>query len=68
MADEAYRQNESAIDMDACARPLADALSDARERGRARRMSLPAMRPADRDSGEHPRTAAAEGQAVNVEA
>ncbi len=68
MADEGYRQNEGAIDMDACARPLVDALSGARERRSAMRMSLPALRPADRDSGEHPRTAPAEGQPANVEA
>ena len=31
MADEAYAQNESAIDMDACARALVDAMSYARD-------------------------------------
>jgi glycosyltransferase involved in cell wall biosynthesis len=32
MAEEAYAQNESAIDMDTCARPLVHAIADARER------------------------------------
>ena len=37
MAEDAYAQNESAIDMDACARPLAEALGDCRLRGPAQR-------------------------------
>jgi len=68
MVDEAYRQNECAIDMDACARPLVEAISDATERDSAPRVGLPALRPADRATGDHRRPAAADPQPINVEA
>jgi len=34
MADDAYDRNEGVIDMDACVRPLVEAMSGARQRER----------------------------------
>jgi glycosyltransferase involved in cell wall biosynthesis len=62
MADEAYLQNETAIDMDACARALVDAMTDAR----APSACLPSDQPIELASLRSRR--AADPQPINVEA